>query len=89
VKRRKTSKRNDNYRDEKELLTLLTPCWPEILVALEANVMDDQTTSEKMSLQLQALFVAVGIVILLTWVVMPLLIRILRSWLQAGVNGGN
>ncbi len=36
----------------------------------------------KLSLPLQALFVAVGIVILLTWVVMPLLVRILNPWLQ-------
>jgi antibiotic biosynthesis monooxygenase (ABM) superfamily enzyme len=31
---------------------------------------------------LQALFIAVGIVILLTWVVMPVLVRILRPWLE-------
>ena len=31
---------------------------------------------------LQGLFIAVGIVILLTWVVMPVLVRILRPWLQ-------
>ena len=36
-----------------------------------------------MSLMLQALLVAVGIVILLTWVVMPVLVRILRPWLEA------
>ena len=30
---------------------------------------------------LQALFIAAGIVILLTWVVMPLLVRILKAWL--------
>jgi uncharacterized protein len=30
---------------------------------------------------LQSLFVTVGIVILLTWVVMPVLVRIFRSWL--------
>ncbi len=29
----------------------------------------------------QALFVAVGIVILLTWVVMPMLVRLLKRWL--------
>ena len=34
-----------------------------------------------LSLTLQALFIAVGIVILLTWVVMPVLVRILKSWL--------
>jgi antibiotic biosynthesis monooxygenase (ABM) superfamily enzyme len=34
-----------------------------------------------MPLTLQALFVAVGIVILLTWVVMPVLVRILKPWL--------
>jgi hypothetical protein len=32
-------------------------------------------------LALQALFIAVGIVILLTWVVMPVLVRVLRPWL--------
>ena len=32
-------------------------------------------------LTLQALFVAVGIVILLTWVVMPMLVRLLKRWL--------
>ena len=31
---------------------------------------------------LQALFVSVGIVILLTWAVMPVLVRILRPWLK-------
>lgn len=31
---------------------------------------------------LQALFVAVGIVIFLTWAVMPVLVRILRPWLK-------
>ena len=30
---------------------------------------------------LQSLFIAAGIVILLTWVVMPVLVRILKSWL--------
>jgi antibiotic biosynthesis monooxygenase (ABM) superfamily enzyme len=30
---------------------------------------------------LQALLVAVGIVILLTWVIMPVLVRILKRWL--------
>jgi antibiotic biosynthesis monooxygenase (ABM) superfamily enzyme len=33
-------------------------------------------------LALRALLTSVGIVILLTWVVMPLLVRILRPWLQ-------
>jgi len=33
---------------------------------------------------LQALFVAVGIVILLTWVVMPMFVRILKRWLYPG-----
>jgi len=31
---------------------------------------------------LQALFVAVGIVVFLTWAVMPVLVRILRPWLE-------
>jgi antibiotic biosynthesis monooxygenase (ABM) superfamily enzyme len=35
-----------------------------------------------LSLPLQALIIAVGIVILLTWVVMPVLVRILRPWLE-------
>jgi antibiotic biosynthesis monooxygenase (ABM) superfamily enzyme len=35
-------------------------------------------------LPLRALITAVGIVILLTWVVMPVLARILRPWLQHG-----
>jgi antibiotic biosynthesis monooxygenase (ABM) superfamily enzyme len=35
-----------------------------------------------LSLTLQALFMAMGIVILLTWVVMPVLVRILRPWLE-------
>jgi uncharacterized protein len=34
-----------------------------------------------LSLTLQAFFVAVGIVILLTWVIMPVLVRILKPWL--------
>jgi antibiotic biosynthesis monooxygenase (ABM) superfamily enzyme len=34
-----------------------------------------------LSLTLQALFVAAGIVILLTWVVMPVLVRLLKPWL--------
>ena len=34
-----------------------------------------------LSLTLQALLVAVGIVILLTWVIMPVLVRILKRWL--------
>jgi antibiotic biosynthesis monooxygenase (ABM) superfamily enzyme len=33
---------------------------------------------------LTALLIAVGIVILLTWAIMPLLVRILRPWLQGG-----
>lgn len=33
-------------------------------------------------LALQALLIAVGIVILLTWVVMPVLVRILKPWLE-------
>lgn len=36
---------------------------------------------------LQALCIAVGIVILLTWVVMPVLVRILRPWLQESSHG--
>ena len=35
-----------------------------------------------LSLTLQALIIAVGIVILLTWVVMPVLVRIFRPWLE-------
>jgi uncharacterized protein len=31
---------------------------------------------------LQALLVAVGIVVLLTWVIMPVLVRVLKPWLQ-------
>jgi antibiotic biosynthesis monooxygenase (ABM) superfamily enzyme len=34
-----------------------------------------------LSLALQALLVAVGIVIRLTWVIMPVLVRILKRWL--------
>jgi antibiotic biosynthesis monooxygenase (ABM) superfamily enzyme len=33
---------------------------------------------------LAALLIAVGIVILLTWAIMPLLVRILRPWLHRG-----
>jgi uncharacterized protein len=33
---------------------------------------------------LQALLVAVGIVILLTWAIMPVLVRILKAWLYPG-----
>lgn len=33
---------------------------------------------------LQALLISVGIVVLLTWVVMPILVRILRPWLVKG-----
>jgi antibiotic biosynthesis monooxygenase (ABM) superfamily enzyme len=36
----------------------------------------------RLSMALQALFIAVGIVILLTWAVMPVLVRILRPWLE-------
>jgi antibiotic biosynthesis monooxygenase (ABM) superfamily enzyme len=36
----------------------------------------------RLSMALQALFIAVGIVILLTWAVMPVLVRILRPWLD-------
>ena len=35
-----------------------------------------------LSLTVQALLVAVGIVIILTWAVMPVLVRILRPWLK-------
>ena len=35
-----------------------------------------------LSLALQALIIAVGIVILLTWVVMPVLTRILKPWFE-------
>lgn len=37
---------------------------------------------EKLPMALQAFLVAVGIVIILTWVVMPVLVRILRPWLE-------
>jgi antibiotic biosynthesis monooxygenase (ABM) superfamily enzyme len=33
---------------------------------------------------LTALLIALGIVILLTWAIMPLLVRILRPWLNRG-----
>lgn len=36
----------------------------------------------KLPTPLQALFVAAGIVILLTWAIMPFLVRILNPWLQ-------
>jgi alpha/beta hydrolase family protein len=39
-------------------------------------------------LALQALFIAMGIVILLTWVVMPVLVRILRPWLEKRSSQG-
>lgn len=42
----------------------------------------------KHPLALQALFIAVGIVILLTWVVMPVLVRVLNPWLQHRSQGG-
>ena len=42
---------------------------------------------EKLSLPLQAFFVAVGIVILLTWAIMPLLVRILKPWLEVAQKG--
>ena len=35
-----------------------------------------------LSMPLQALLVAVGIVVLLTWAVMPVLVKILRPWLE-------
>ena len=40
-----------------------------------------------LSLMLQALIIAVGIVTLLTWIVMPLLVRILRPWLKLNSHG--
>ncbi len=36
---------------------------------------------------LQALFMAAGIVILLTWVIMPALVRILKRWLYSPIRG--
>jgi antibiotic biosynthesis monooxygenase (ABM) superfamily enzyme len=36
---------------------------------------------------LQALFIAVGIVVILTWVVMPVLVKIFRSWLENHSQG--
>jgi antibiotic biosynthesis monooxygenase (ABM) superfamily enzyme len=41
----------------------------------------------RLSLALQALFIVAGIVILLTWVGMPVLVRILRPWLQRCPEG--
>lgn len=41
----------------------------------------------RLSLALQALFIAAGIVILLTWVGMPVLVRILRPWLNGAQKG--
>ena len=43
---------------------------------------------QKLSMPLQALLVAVGIVVLLTWAVMPVLVRILSPWLQPAQKGG-
>jgi uncharacterized protein len=52
--------------------------WPvSMLVPLLLNPL-----ISRQPLVLQALFIAVGIVILLTWVVMPVLVRILRPWLE-------
>jgi len=41
----------------------------------------------KLPMPLRALLAAVGIVILLTWAVMPVLVRILRPWLQHRPEG--
>ena len=41
----------------------------------------------RLCLALQALYIAVGMVILLTWVVMPVLVRILRPWLEKNAKG--
>jgi antibiotic biosynthesis monooxygenase (ABM) superfamily enzyme len=40
--------------------------------------------TDDLALPLRALLTAVGIVILLTWAIMPLLVRILRPWLHRG-----
>ncbi len=52
--------------------------WPvSMLVAFLLN-----SFIKTLPAPLQALLVAVGIVVLLTWVVMPALVRILKKWLQ-------
>jgi antibiotic biosynthesis monooxygenase (ABM) superfamily enzyme len=40
-----------------------------------------------LSQAVQALLIAVGIVIILTWAVMPVLVRILRPWLKTARKG--
>jgi antibiotic biosynthesis monooxygenase (ABM) superfamily enzyme len=63
--------------DWKMALVTVLGVWPvSILVPWLLNPL-----VSGMPLILQALFVAVGIVILLTWVVMPGLVRILKPWL--------
>ena len=42
-----------------------------------------------LSSSLQALFMAAGIVILLTWVIMPALVRILKRWLYSPIREAN
>lgn len=52
--------------------------WPvSLLVPWLLNPLIDRAPS-----MLQALLIAAGIVILLTWAVMPVLVKILRPWLQ-------
>ena len=61
----------------KMALVTVLGVWPvSLLVPWLLNPMINGLPSP-----LQALFVAVGIVILLTWVVMPVLVRILKRWL--------
>lgn len=62
----------------KMALVTLFGVWPvSLLVPRSLNPIIGN-----LPLSMQALLVAVGIVVLLTWVVMPVLVRILRSWLQ-------
>jgi hypothetical protein len=62
----------------KMALVTVVGVWPASL--LVPRVLSPITGN--LALPLQALLVAMGIVILLTWVIMPLLVRILRPWLH-------